>query len=96
MRYIVGPDGALLQQRDNCPQTCNSSATGNGQGSVCRCCEALETGNCYWFTGSMDCPKHHPPPPLPPPPQYCVTRTIIRNSGKYTVNSNGSVTRVCN
>lgn len=34
-------------------------------------------------------------PPPEPPLQCCVTRVIVRNSGRYVVSSNGSVQKVC-
>ncbi len=56
-----------------------NSISGNGQGSVCRC----------------PCPEPEVPPPPVPPKQCCVTRIITRNSGRYLVNDNGTIQKVC-
>jgi hypothetical protein len=94
MRYIIGPDGEILEVRNTCPISC-SSVTGTGSGSVCRCCENIEFNKCSYFTGGMDCPVPDVPPPVVAP-IVCTTRIITRGSGSYMVSSNGSVQRVCN
>jgi hypothetical protein len=91
MKYTVGPDGEILQERSYCPITC-SSVTGTGNGGACRCCFPGYEHKCYYFSGDAGCPRELPPLPLPPVPRSCVIRTanhrsIYFNTGKSVINT---------
>jgi hypothetical protein len=94
MRYTKGPDGEILQERDNGHKTCTSS-TGVGPGSVCFSCDNIEFNRCSFFTGSVECPKIIIEP-VPPPKQYCATRIQIRNMQRYIANNGGGNIQTCN